>query len=326
MTKVFLSYSRDDLETVLALEQALVASGVEVWRDQQSLYGGQLWPKALGEAVASSGALLLVWSKNAAESYYVELEWNTALALKKPVLPCRLDDAPLPQFLKAFNAIDCRNVEVAVPNILAALRLQTMETDAKLREDVITKLQSIKADDPKQVLREAKVLFNQEARNVIGDVHQYHAERDLHVTIKKESSLTTWVAIVISIVSVGIAAAFFTSFNRERKAPSQDEIKPAPAEQHNVYLKGFVRDSAGIPIPNAEVSIEESAGTLIVEPVTTASFGDFSLDNIPEKFGSETIRVFVRLNGKVKYSLFLTGLPRSTTIKFNRRGACELAE
>ena len=128
-----------------------------------------------------------MWSKNAAASYYVELEWNTALALKKPVLPCRLDDTPLPQFLMAFNAIDCRNVEIAVPNILAALRLQTTETDTKFYEDVIRKLQSIKADDPKKVLREAKALFNQEARNVIGDVHQYHAERDLHVTIKKES-------------------------------------------------------------------------------------------------------------------------------------------
>jgi hypothetical protein len=54
MPSVFLSYSRNDLSLVEQLEAQLKnAPDVSVWRDQESLYGGQRWPKALGEAIAA---------------------------------------------------------------------------------------------------------------------------------------------------------------------------------------------------------------------------------------------------------------------------------
>ena len=43
--------------------QDLRAHGITVWRDQDSLYGGQNWPKAIGEAIAAHDVLLLVWSQ-----------------------------------------------------------------------------------------------------------------------------------------------------------------------------------------------------------------------------------------------------------------------
>ena len=63
MSNVFLSYARVDLAPVLAIEQGLRAAGVSVWRDQDKLYGGQMWPKALGEAIAAQDHLLLCCSK-----------------------------------------------------------------------------------------------------------------------------------------------------------------------------------------------------------------------------------------------------------------------
>ncbi len=47
----FLSYSRD-VELAERVRGSSAMRGVTVWRDQEQLYGGQRWPKALGEAIA----------------------------------------------------------------------------------------------------------------------------------------------------------------------------------------------------------------------------------------------------------------------------------
>src|SRR5262249_51927599 len=96
MENIFLSYARNDLSAVLPLAQSLAESGISVWRDQESIYGGQLWPKAIGEAIASNDAILLMWSVNSARSKFVEFEWNTAIALQKKIIPCPMDDTALP--------------------------------------------------------------------------------------------------------------------------------------------------------------------------------------------------------------------------------------
>ena len=121
MAQVFLSYARRDLPTLQPLLQDLVEHGITVWRDQDSLYGGQHWPKAIGEAIAAHDVLLLAWSQEAAASHFVEFEWNTALALQKSILPCLLDQTPLPPALSAINGIDARLPHEALPKILQAL-------------------------------------------------------------------------------------------------------------------------------------------------------------------------------------------------------------
>ncbi len=89
MPTVFLSYSRLDLPLIEQLAARLRASSPEIaiWRDQEKIYGGQKWPEVLGAAIADQDIFLLAWSKNAAASHFVELEWNTAIALKKTIIP-----------------------------------------------------------------------------------------------------------------------------------------------------------------------------------------------------------------------------------------------
>ena len=84
---VFISCAREDLAVVQPLEQALTASGIAVWRDQESLYGGQQWPKAIGDAISAHDVLLLAWSKHATASHFVEFEWTTAIALRRAIFP-----------------------------------------------------------------------------------------------------------------------------------------------------------------------------------------------------------------------------------------------
>src|SRR5215467_14619280 len=121
MPKVFISYARADGPAVQRLTQALTADGVTVWRDLDSLHGGQQWPKVIGEAIATNDLLLLVWSEHAATSHFVEQEWTTAIALRKTLLPCVLDATPLPPALSAVNAVDARQLTAALPKIQEAL-------------------------------------------------------------------------------------------------------------------------------------------------------------------------------------------------------------
>ena len=116
--RVFLSYAHEDLKISQKIEQTLRKKEIAVWRDQESLYGGQQWPKAIGEAIATNDFFLLIWSKNAAESHFVEFEWNTAVALKKTIIPCLLDDTPLPISLRAINGIYLKDFENALLNNL----------------------------------------------------------------------------------------------------------------------------------------------------------------------------------------------------------------
>ncbi|MEQ1845626.1 MAG: toll/interleukin-1 receptor domain-containing protein [Nitrospira sp.] len=53
MPTVFLSYSRADLPLIEQLKAQLKShSEIVIWRDQEKIYGGQKWPKVLGEAIA----------------------------------------------------------------------------------------------------------------------------------------------------------------------------------------------------------------------------------------------------------------------------------
>lgn len=69
MPTVFLSYSSEDLPLIEQLEAQLKKhSEISIWRDQEKIYGGQKWPKVLGEAIADQDVVLLAWSKHAAAS------------------------------------------------------------------------------------------------------------------------------------------------------------------------------------------------------------------------------------------------------------------
>src|ERR1017187_2322482 len=102
MPAVFLSYAHAQRETADALVEGLNSQAIEVWRDKTDLRAGERWPSALAEAIRNSDALLLLWSGAALQSEFVDFEWNTALALKKPILIVLRDETVLPAALCAL--------------------------------------------------------------------------------------------------------------------------------------------------------------------------------------------------------------------------------
>jgi uncharacterized protein YjbI with pentapeptide repeats len=77
----FLSYSSEDLSFVHALYQRLHGAGVRVWFDKESMKGGVRIQKQVEEAVKSYDKVVVVLSKAALRSKWVQREIYTALGL-----------------------------------------------------------------------------------------------------------------------------------------------------------------------------------------------------------------------------------------------------
>ena len=169
MPSVFLSYSRKDLSRLKKLEVQLKAQPkISIWRDQDKIYGGQKWPKVLGEAIADRDVFLLAWSKHSSVSHFVEFEWCTALALKKTIIPCLLDSTALPPSLAATQGTPVSDIQ----GIIAALAKADLKKHAGRRTQVISKLKQISATQPEDVLVAARSLFDQPGWVVQGNVNQ----------------------------------------------------------------------------------------------------------------------------------------------------------
>jgi hypothetical protein len=160
---VFISYSREDLKAAVAIEKALIAKGLSPWRDQESIYAGAQWPKAIGEAISDNGFILLLWSKHSADSHFVEFEWTTAIALRKTIIPCLLDQTPLPPSLISFNGIPLQDTENTVSKLLATIQKTKSEADPKQKSKVLAQLQGIQSGDSKSMARAGTLLMTKQS-------------------------------------------------------------------------------------------------------------------------------------------------------------------
>ena len=294
MPRVFLSYARTDLRAVRPIEHALRRHGIAVWRDQESLYGGQQWPKAIGAAIAAHDCVVLVWSESAARSYFVEFEWNSAIALRKPILPCLLDDTPLPAALSGIHAIDATHLDEALPRILQALRRPVPPPDPGRRAEVIAQLGALPSTAPEEVVQTAKAIFAQHGWSVHGSVYQ--AGRDFHLTIAPPESTPaktiverwqTWVALCVGVLTMTTLAADLPGTLQKllgSGAPGVQVIEQP--------LRGMILDEHQRPVSGVDVFLPEfNQGT------TTDHRGLFTLHVTAEE--ERPVRVIARKSGYV---------------------------
>lgn len=266
MANIFLSYSRKDLGLVQQLEQALQAGGHSVWRDVESIRGGEQWPKVIGEGIAANDFFVLVWSQHAAQSHFVEFEWNTALALKKIIIPCLLDDTPLPPSLRAINGILFQDFATGISSLLKALQQSSPAVAPAQQTNVLAKLQTLKAEAPEKVVAEAKTIFEQQGWNVQGNVYQ--AAGDIHVTVapaseKHEKKLLerwqTWVGLIGGILAI---LAALTELPEKIVKMYHTLASNTPSDSAQIALqwqtlKGQIKDEDGLPLDSVRVLLPE---------------------------------------------------------------------
>jgi hypothetical protein len=121
MADIFLSYSRQDRAIADRIELALRERRISVWRDKSRLAPGDPFPKLLGEEISVSKLMLLLWSGNAKNSTFVDLEWGIAIAQKKRILPFCLDGAALPLSLSGFHHVPYQSGEATTAAVAEAL-------------------------------------------------------------------------------------------------------------------------------------------------------------------------------------------------------------
>ncbi len=89
---VFISYSSHDQATALAVVNALESNGVRCWIAPRDIRAGDVWAQVIVEAIATSRALVLVFSASANRSGHVVNEVDAAIRKGAIVVPFRIEN------------------------------------------------------------------------------------------------------------------------------------------------------------------------------------------------------------------------------------------
>jgi TPR repeat protein len=106
--RVFISYSRDDLDFAHQLDAALNAYGFECLIDRHDISGGEDWKRRLGNLISEADTIVFVLSPSSARSPICDWEVEEATRLNKRILPvnCRpLEGVSPPPRLRELNYI-----------------------------------------------------------------------------------------------------------------------------------------------------------------------------------------------------------------------------
>jgi len=85
--KIFISYAWENQPLARQLQRDLQNDGVEVFVDYAQLKGGDSLPARISAALDWCDTLVLLWSKDAAQSRWVAREWECADQLEKRIFP-----------------------------------------------------------------------------------------------------------------------------------------------------------------------------------------------------------------------------------------------
>jgi TIR domain len=96
----FISHSSKNRAAARRLEKLLESEGLDVWLDDSEIRLGVLLDSELQGSIRQCRTFVLLWSKPAAASRWVNSEWLTAFHLDRLILPWVLDETRLPQCLQ----------------------------------------------------------------------------------------------------------------------------------------------------------------------------------------------------------------------------------
>jgi len=113
MQKIFISYSRKDIDFARKLAGDLESAGYDVWWDITDLQGGDDWIRTIPNAIASSQFVVVVLTPDSIESEWVRKEYTQALSLRKKIIPIMLVPCSVPFALNTINFVNFATGEYA---------------------------------------------------------------------------------------------------------------------------------------------------------------------------------------------------------------------
>ena len=123
MQRIFISYSRKDINFARKLAEDLEKAGYDVWWDISDLRGGDDWVRLIPDAIQASDFFIVVLSPDSIASEWVRKEYTQALSLRKKVIPLMFRRSGIPFALNTINYVDFTSDEygVGLNNLLTAL-------------------------------------------------------------------------------------------------------------------------------------------------------------------------------------------------------------
>ena len=106
--RVFISYSREDLDFADQLAAALDSSGFGCFIDREGISGGEAWKRRLGNLISEADTVVFVLSPDSARSEICNWEVEEAARLNKRILPANwrpLEGVSPPPRLRDLNYI-----------------------------------------------------------------------------------------------------------------------------------------------------------------------------------------------------------------------------
>ena len=135
--KLFVSYNIEDYTIASYLRIDLLNEGYEVWMDQWEIVVGQSIVHEVNDAMAKCDFMLLLLSKAALKSYWVNKEWQSMFMkeiAKRDVIimPLLLEECEIPALLKEKKYANFKNgYPRGLDQVLDALQRLTKNSSAK---------------------------------------------------------------------------------------------------------------------------------------------------------------------------------------------------
>ncbi|HET7316702.1 MAG TPA: TIR domain-containing protein [Sphingomicrobium sp.] len=104
MSRVFLSYSREDVDAAKALAEAIANAGHDVWWDRH-LHGGSRFATEIDRALKAAEAVVVLWSEASVDSAWVQDEAAEGRDSGR-LVPIALGSAKPPLGFRQFHTID----------------------------------------------------------------------------------------------------------------------------------------------------------------------------------------------------------------------------
>lgn len=158
MSRIFISYSREDGEFVQKLAKSLKDNKIEIWIDVFDIPAGMKWDNAIETALMSATHVLFVLSKSSAASENVRDELDYARQKRKKIVPVRIDDSDPPFRMGRLNYIDFSgdNYDEPLARLLRDLRGLGLSSEGVTDPQMTQKYQPFSEEDLLEVLDEDK--------------------------------------------------------------------------------------------------------------------------------------------------------------------------
>jgi hypothetical protein len=97
---VFVSHSSGDRAVVQQMEQVFSRLGIRCWIAPNDISPGADWNTSIVEGISRSRVMVLVYSASSNESEHVKNELGLAVERQMQIIPFKIEDAPLSDFMK----------------------------------------------------------------------------------------------------------------------------------------------------------------------------------------------------------------------------------